>query len=518
MALDSPTRRQLIMTAAYAGAASVVGIHPGISFAASGDTLNVRTYGTLNGLDPAFAVGGTPGYDINWATIPALVHYDRDADGVLTWSKTAYVESIVVRDDTHIDFTLTKGLMWSGGNGEFTTRDVQFSFDRMKSGHYAGNFVAYDRVEIKDKYNATIVLKHAFAPFMIATLCEGVGTIVCAKAVEAVGGSFTTEMPATCGPYLVEWEPRQYVRLRPNPEWTGRKPAYANINFIFITEINAAALAFEAGEIDCTLISPSTYQRYLRSKPASSSLTVAGALQAMFVGMNQDHPKLKDIRVRKAIQRAIDVDAVIQGAYGGAPQKSYGIVPPGVVGKRDAAKYSYDPAAARALLADAGVANLELTLRTLNTSERMLAATIIQANLQAIGIKASILPQDVGAYWEMGKEDKGEGWKDLELYISNWGVGADPFDGLQWFVSDMVGIWNWERWTDVEYDALHAEGYTATDPAKRNEIYLRMQEIMEDTACYAWLLHEPEVFVHRDNLELRLAPTGETQVAYFKPA
>ena len=507
-----------MMTAVYAGAASVVGVHPGISFAASGNTLNIRTYGTLSGLDPAYAVGGTPGYDINWATIPALVHYDYDADGSLTWSKTAYVESFTVRDDTHIDFTLTKGLIWSGGNGEFTTRDVQYSYDRMKTGQYAGNFVAYDRVEIQDKYNATIVLKHAFAPFVIATLCEGVGTIVCAKAVEAVGGTFTTEMPAICGPYLFEWEPRQYIKLTPNPEWTGRKPAYANINLIFITEMNAAALAFEAGEIDCTRISPSTYERYLRDMPANSSLTVAGALQAMYLGMNQDHPKLQDIRVRKAIQQAIDVDAVLQGAYGGAAERAYGIVPPGVLGKRDRSKYSYDPAKARALLAEAGVTGLELTLRALNTSEPMLTATIIQANLQAIGIKVSVLPQDFGSYWEMGHEDKSDLWKDLELYINNWGVGADPFDGLQWFVSDMVGIWNWERWTDAEYDALHEQGMRSTDPEKRKNIYLRMQEIMEDTGCYAWLLHEPEVFAHRDNLILHLAPTGETQMAYFRPA
>jgi peptide/nickel transport system substrate-binding protein len=280
-----------------------------------------------------------------------LVHYDYDADGDLTWSESAYVESFTVRDDTHIDFTLTKGLMWSDGNGEFTTRDVQYSYDRMKTGHYAGNFVAYDRVEILDKYNATIVLKHAFAPFIIATLCEGVGTIVCAKAVEAVGGTFTTKMPAICGPYLFEWEPRQYVKLTPNPQWTGRKPAYANINLIFITEMNAAALAFEAGEIDCTRISPSTYERYLRDTPANSSLTVAGALQAMYLSMNQDHPKLQDIRVRKAIQQAVNADAILQGAYGDAAERAYGIVPPGVLGKRDQSKYSYDPAKARALLA-----------------------------------------------------------------------------------------------------------------------------------------------------------------------
>jgi len=507
-----------VRRAVCAVAAGVVGVRSGLSLAASGDILTMGITGTFVSLDPAYTVGGTPGYDINWAIIPSLVRYDYDADGALTYAKTAYVESFTVRDATHIDFTLTKGLLWSGGNGEFTTRDVQYSFDRMKLGTYKGNYDAYDHLDIKDKYNATIVLKHAFAPFIVSTLCEGVGTIVCEKAVEAVGGRFTTKMPALCGPYLYEWKQKQYIKLTPNPEWTGPKPAFAHINLIFITEPLASALAYEAGEIDCTKIGPATYERYLKKPPPHSTLTVAGSLQAMWLGINQDHPKLKDIRVRQAIQHAIDAEAVNLGAYGGAAEQAFGLVPPGLVGKRNASKYSYNPSKARALLAQAGVSGLELTLRTLNQSERVLAATIIQANLQAVGIKASVLPLDVGPYWEMGHEAQGDLWKDLELWISNWGVGADPFDGMQWFVREQVGIWNWERWTDDEYDALFVEGNLSTDTARRNEIYLRMQEIMEDTGCYVWLIHESEVYVHRDNLVIRLAPTGETQMAYFKPA
>ena len=148
----------------------------------------------------------------------------------------------------------------------------------------------------------------------------------------------------------------------------------------------------------------------------------------------------------------------------------------------------------------------------------MLAATIIQANLAAIGIKANILPQDSGPFWDMGQESKGEVWKDLELWIMRYGSGADPYEPFQWFVRGQVGIWNWERWSDDEFEALYAEGIVSSDSKRRNEIYIRMQEIMENTGNYVWLTHEAEVYVHRDNLHVDLAPSGETLMLYFKPA
>ena len=149
---------------------------------------------------------------------------------------------------------------------------------------------------------------------------------------------------------------------------------------------------------------------------------------------------------------------------------------------------------------------------------RIAAGNIMKKDFEAVGIKANILPQDSGPFWDMGQEKKGEVWKDLELWIMRYGSGADPYEPMQWFVGSQVGIWNWERWSDKEFDDLYAEGIITSDAKRRNEVYLRMQEIMEDTGCYVWLTHEAEVYVHRDNLEVDLAPSGETLMLYFKPA
>ena len=87
-----------------------------------------------------------------------------------------------------------------------------------------------------------------------------------------------------------------------------------------------------------------------------------------WMGMNTQNPKLSDIRVRQAIQRAIDVDSFLEGAYAGAAPTAHGVVPLGILGHRAASKYSYKPDEARDLLKQAGVSDLDLTLVALNRS------------------------------------------------------------------------------------------------------------------------------------------------------
>ncbi len=515
MSINGLSRRALLQSIAFGSALSVASSIPGISFSASGGKLTVRFNRDMDSLDPGYYVGGHPDNDVNWCCMPALVHYDY-VDGMAVWAKSPFVDRVEVVSPTRIEFKLKSGLMWSNGYGELTSEDVAFSYDRMAQSEWKGDYVAYDRTEIADKYSGALILKQAFAPFMTQTLSSGTGVIISKKATEAVGGKFTNDVPATCGPYVMEWKQGQYVRMTRNPEWTGTKPQYDEIYCPIVTEDSAAALAYEAGELDVAQISSDTYARYLKQVPADSKLTVAGALQYMWLGMNIDNPKMKDIRVRQAIQHAVDVSAINQGAYSGTAELSSGIVCPGLVGKRNQTGYSYDPAKAKALLDEAGVSGLSLTLRTLNNQERILASTIIQANLAAIGIAVEIMPLDSGPFWEMGQESKGDTWKDMEIWLMRYGSGPDPYGAFQWFVRDQVGIWNWERWSSDEFEKLYVELVAVSEAEERHKIAIRMQEIMEETGAYVFLTHEPEVFVHRDNISPRFAPSGETMLSYFK--
>jgi len=518
MARPITTRRGFLASTAALGAMAIL---PRAVFAedarADGGTVRIRLDGDIDVLDPGFMTGGIE-IEAQKQCLPFLAQYTRQGES-FGWEPSYFVEELQQRDPTHIDFTLAQGLTWSGGYGPVRASDVKYSYERMKGTDWSGYFDALERVDVIDERSGTIVLNKPFAPFVMITLCHGPGAVLSEAAMKDAGERFTTRFPAICGPYQVELTPGQRALYTPNPDWTGPKPAFARVECPIITQVKAAELAFEAGELDCTEVGADTLARYKADMPEGAAITVGGELQYMWLGMNTDHPKLSDIRVRRAIQHAVDVESILQGAYSGTTAQSYGIVCPGLIGRRtETTFYSHDPARARELLAEAGIAGLDLTLRTLNTQERMLAAQIIQANLAGIGVNVRVLPLDSGPFWEMGQEAKGDTWQDLELWLMRFGTTPDPYEATQWFTSDQVGVWNWERWTSEEYDRLYEEGIAETDPQKRHDIYVRMQEIMEETGAYVWINHEPEAFVHTPATLVNAAPSGELNYRRFERA
>lgn len=515
MTIPALSRRGFLASGTALGLLALGGSRP--ASAQTGTTLRLNLEGDNKILDPGYMIGGTE-IEAQKQCLPFLAQYTRDSD-TFSWEPTYFVTKLELRDPTHIDFTLTEGLTWTGGNGPFQASDVKYSYERMKGTDWGGYFEALDHVEVTGDLTGTLVLNKPFAPFFMVTLCHGPGAILSEKAMQAAGEKFTTQFPAVCGPYLYDNVPGQSATFSPNPEWTGPKPGFEKVECRIITEPKAAELAYEAGELDCTGLSTDTMARYQKQMPANAEITTAGELQYMWMGMNTEHPKLTDIKVRQALQHAVDVDSIIAAAYSNIAAKSFGVVCPGLIGHRTATKsYSYDPEKARALLAEAGVAGLELSLRTLNTQEPMLAAQIIQANLAAIGVKLNVIPLDGGPFWEMGKEAAGDTWKDLQLWTIRFAGVPDPYEQTQWFTASQVGIWNWERWTDPEYDRLYAEGIAESDPDKRNAMYLQMQDIMEATGAYVWICHEPEAYVHPTDITINTAPSGELNYRRFVPA
>ena len=514
------TRRRFLSAAGgAAGMAAGGALGLPILARAQDGTLKLRARNDITSLDPGYMVGGSE-IDVEDSILPRVAQYTYGPGG-LGAGPGWHTESVTQRDPLSIDFRLRPGLMWTNGYGEFTAEDVKFSFERLKTSDWAGDWEAMDRVDVTGTHTGTIVLNKPFAPFWLSALAGSTGAVVCKAATEAAGAAtsgFGVNIPATCGPYLHNWIQKQRIELRPNPDWPGPMPAFGSIDYIPIDEPTSAEIAYEAGEVEVTEITAATHVRWRANPPPNTVIKVAGALQYMWLGMNTEHPKLKDIRVRQAIQHAVDVDSIIAGAYEGVSEKSYGIVCPGLIGKRNATKYGYDPGKAKALLDAAGVSGLELTLRTLNTAERVLASQIIQANLAEIGITAKVMPLESGTFWAMGQESKGETWKELEIWLMRFGGAADPFEMTQWFVSGQVGVWNWERWTDPEFDRLFDEGIAETDPGRRGQIYLRMQEIMEDTGAYVFIAHEPEAFAHRSTLSPVISPDGQMSFRQFTAA
>jgi len=516
MAEHQITRRTLLASSVAVAAVAGLDLASIRVKAAGNKVVRVRGDVDIQVLDPGYMVGGME-IPVDYATLPRLAIAKKNGDQ-WSWEPAPYVDKLEQTDPTHIAFTLKPGMMWSKGFGEVTADDVKYSYERILKSDWKDSWSSLDHVDVTDKYSGVIVLNKPFAPVWLLSLTTGVGSVVSKAAVEKMADKkFTTELPAECGPYsMTQWVPKQKLILTRNADWKGPQPDADEVQIIMIEDSNAAELAYQANEVDLTQIAISSYNRYKNQLPEKSKLLVLPGPFFQWMGMNTDNPKLKDVRVRKAIQRAIDVDSILQAAYGGVAPKSYGIVTPGVVGYRETSSYSYKPDEAKALLAQAGVSNLELELKMENTQERQTEAQIIQANLADVGIKLTITPLDSGPFWNLGQESKGDAWKTLELWLMEYRTQPDASDALQWFTKSQVGVWNWERWSDPEFEDLWGKGLAETDPAARAKIYLRMQEIMENTGAYVWITHQPQIYIHRDSLEPAFDSAGYDYFNGFK--
>ncbi|MBN34869.1 MAG: peptide ABC transporter substrate-binding protein [Rhodospirillaceae bacterium] len=517
-------RNMLKATAASAAAAGMVDglLDPNSAWAQSDRPLRIRTNRTITSTDPGYMVGGFE-MVLQYACLARLAKYINSGDS-WDWEPSEFVSSLEQVDPQTISFELKQGIMWYDGTtheeiGELNAEDVKYSLERMQVSEWKDKAVALDHVEVTGSHSGIIHMNQPFAPIWLTWLCDGTGTIVSKVAVEAAGGKYDGIFNFYCGYYRVsEWVQKQSYTLEPNPNWGGSAPGISDVKFIIIDEEKTAEIAFEAGEVDITGIAIDAIPRLLESPPADSIVKQYSGTQWYWMGMNTDHPNLQDIRVRRAIQHAVDVDTVLEGAWNNVGVRAHGIVPPGLVGYREEGKFmTPDLDAARALIAEAGAEGMTVTLKTINVADRMAAATIIQANLAEIGLNVEVVPLDAGPFWALGLESEGDEWQRLELWIMSYLDSPDPSQMTQWFISDQVGVWNWERWSDPEFDELFAAGLAETDTAKRHDIYVRMQEIMEDTGAYVFLMFPPNGVMYREGLEPVITPNGYIwQVAEFE--
>ena len=510
------TRRQVLASMAATGL--TVALYPRIAVSQDGKILRVRSYSDIQNLDPAYRKAA-PEDDIMRNIFVGLA--GMKAGDVWAWELdgASRLEQV---DDTHIEFTLIDGLVWTDGFGPVTADDVKFSFERMADpkteSPYAGDWAALDHVEVTDEKSGVIVLKEPFPPLWNVGLVFGSGRIVSRKALEAAGGKFETSPPAQCGRYLLkEWLPKQRTVLARNPDWPGEKPEWDEIHVIPIEDEKVAELAFEAGDIDYTWVAVSSIPRYRETPPKGGKVEVKPSLAYVWLGMNNEAPPFDNPDVRRAVQHAIDVPAVLDAAYFGAAEPATGIVAPGLLGHREKVLYGYDPDKSRELLKKAGFENgFECTLDILNKTERVSAAQAVQALLAEVGIIVTIQQHDSGTYWSLGDEKAGDAWKKIQLHIGRFSMQPDPSFATEWFTPDQIGVWNWERWNSPEFGELEKKAKLELDPKKRHDMYVRMQDLMEESGSYVFLTHEAVGVAYRDTIVPAVMPDGRPIFYQFK--
>jgi peptide/nickel transport system substrate-binding protein len=345
-----------------------------------------------------------------------------------------------------------------------------------------------------------------YAPFL-ANLAMGPAAIVSPTAVKKWGHDFGRH-PVGSGPYrFVEWIPGDRITLERNPTYWDQPARTRYLVLLAMPDSKQRLQALESGAADVIQQLAPDDLALVRLHP-DLRLAMAPAALVSYLAMNTQRRPLNDPRIRRAIAHAIRTEALVKLIYQGLGIPAIGPLPPNVWGARsDVVTYPYNPAKARALLAEAGWQGdreAPLKLFAPSTASQFMpaparVADIIKHCLAEVGIKVDVILSDPAdhqrALWA-GEHDLAlHGWfndngdPDSFLYTlldSDNTTGTRPsniaFYSNGWF-HDVIGM-----------------AQRTTDRTERERLYSQAQAILAIDVPWVALAHSKVVFAERTNI------------------
>ena len=413
---------------------------------------------------------------------------ETDDDGNLVGDLATKWE--ISEDGTSFTYWLNENATFSDGT-PVTAEDVKFTFDRAKEmPKTKSNTSKAKEVVVDGDHQVTIYLTEPYAPFAQIAGSSNL-SIVSKAAVEAAGEAYgDVDNVVSSGPFVVsEWVPNDHYTLTRNDNYWGEMPIATSITVRVIPEASARVIALEAGEIDVVWNVDAIDCPNVESNPDTLLLSQPSS-SIEYIGMNTSKEKFSDVRVRQAINMAIDqqvfIDAIIEGR--GTPANSYiNAMIPGWTD--EVTGYEYDVEGAKALMAEAGYADgFDCTI-LVNGDTRTRSAQIVQAQLAEIGINVTVDTYEWGAMLEM--LSKGE----HEMFILGWSNSSFDADSstYQLFHSSNHGATGNRAWlTDEKVDQLIEEAAREMDQDKRMELYKELQFRLKELAPWVPLYYRDD--------------------------
>lgn len=495
------TRRILLASAATTALMSTYA-----RAAAPKTSISVRVDRDFEVLDPAFRTGLQDG-NIVRAITQRLIGTGYNGAGLTLDA----AESVTQTSPTTINFVLKPGQMFGEDFGEVTADDVKFSYERFilgqngKESPYKGEWASLKSVDVTGKYTGTIVMDRPRAGLFTIALGDVAGSILSRRAVTERGVEHNTR-PVGSGPMMVTaFEKQRQVVLRRNPAWTGQPSGFEEVIVRYVPDPRTTELGLRGTDIDFAALPPQIAEPLKKV----SALTVAAqpGIANVWLGMNVERPPFNDIRVRQAIQLALDVDQMLLAGYNGLAPRANALIMPQITGFwPDAPVMKRDVAKAKVLLAEAGLASGFKTRVTIqNQPIFQTMALVARAQLAEIGVTLDVEALDGGSFFSSGKGDTGS---KLELFMIRFSGKLDPNFLAQWFTTSQIGTWNWQRWSEPKFDALLDQASAELDDNKRAALFIEAQKLMADSAAFVWLTFDVTVFAYRAWLKPALLPTG----------
>ena len=405
---------------------------------------------------------------------------------------------------------IRRGVRFHNGD-ELKASDVKFSLERAALSPHVGNLSnMIERVDIINDYEVVARLTFPFVPF-ISNLGHTGLSIVNERAVREMGEVEYARNPVGTGPYrFVNAVQGDRVNLtRFDNYWNASDRAkIENLTFRVIVDQSTRLISLETGEINIALnISPNDMSR-VRNDP-NLTLYHEPTLATNYIAFNASRPPFNDVRVRHAVQHAIDLPAMVQAVYQGALGSTNGPINNRVWSSisDELPPFEYNPARSRQLLAEAGYPNgFSTAFYTNENPQRVDTGEILQNMLREVGIQVDVRIVEWGAFLEM------TGRGEADLFMLGWtNSTGDPDRGMfnMFHTSQHGAAGNRGFFSDPEIDRLLDAGRVETDLARRAAIYRDVQWLIRDASPWIFQSAGADIVGARNNVrDLRLHPRG----------
>lgn len=373
-------------------------------------------------------------------------------------------------------FTLRKGVKFSNGL-EFTAADAKFSIDQARQSVYTSwCYVDVESCDIVDDYTIKLNLKAPNVGFIEYLANCYYSAMVSKETVEKFGKEYGTSVESSIGtgPYILkEWKPGEECVFAANPDYFLGAPAIKKVRMKTISDVNAAVIALQTGDIQAYFNDIPGINYDAVSKMDNLNMVTYPSTILFQTMMNTKTGPFADIRMRLAVAYAIDREKMLtvgvegKGAITDYPGNRQGYTEGDPVLKDT--WYPVDIEKAKQLVKEAGMEGKAVTIKTYASDPYPKLATILQDELIQIGLKAEVQQMERTAFLD---EVTAKGIYDIA--ICRWAAGTKDMDELWYgsFHTDSIGpAGNWSLYSNPEMDQLLEEARAQNDPEARKKIY-----------------------------------------------
>ncbi len=357
-----------------------------------------------------------------------------------------------------------------------------------------------------DEYTVEFHLPTPYAPFMNSVT----QFYLISPAALADSSWDYSKKSAGSGPYVLEeYAQGDHVSILRNEDYWGEAPSIDRIDFRVVPEAGSRIAALQTGEATAIYPMPTDQVATVRAAGDINMVSLESTTMR-YVTLNTNYEPLSDVRVRQAMNYALNQDEYVKVMYSGAATPATSVLPEMVPGYKAQTPYEYDLEKAKSLLEEAGYADgFEVSVICDNSTQETKGATFVMQQLEQIGVHVNVLPNEAATNAEIAAEP--EDTTELQMWYVNWSQ-SDPDGFLRSLLSSAMVPptgYNTAFWRNEEFDSELEAGNAAPTVEEQNEHYGKCQDIAWAECPWLYLASDNTLLSYKAYLNgIKYVPQG----------